>query len=61
MPFPDLATALHPARLEPALETLTLGDIEEVELMTALDDGLDPDARDADAAPDRQFAEVEEM
>lgn len=44
------ATALLAAAVEPALEVLALAHVEEFELVTAFDDGLDADAGDAHAA-----------
>lgn len=59
-PHPWLKPLRAPA-LDPLAQILTLAHIERGQLVAAVDDGLDADARDADAAAHRQLAQLEEM
>jgi hypothetical protein len=53
--------ALLAARFEPSGQVLALADVKDFQDRAALDDGFDADARDADAAADRDLLQLQEV
>lgn len=51
----------HVAARKPLVQVLALGHIERAQLMAAVHDGLDPDARDPHASTDGQFQQLQQM
>jgi hypothetical protein len=60
-PTVDIAAALLTATIQPALQVLALANIEHLELIAALHNGLDSNTRYANAPSNRQLAQLKQV
>ena len=57
----SLCELLHASALEPLIEILALADIKSFELVTTVNNGLDPDPSNSNTSSDRQITQFKKV